>query len=407
MNNTSEVRKQTLPNGLQIIGERNPNNKSASLGFFVKTGARDETEPESGISHFLEHMMFKGTAKRSALEVTFHLGNIGAQANAFTSEENTVYYASVVPKYFSAIQELLSDMLRPALDQHEFDTEKKVILEEIALYQDRPNFYLFEHASRDFYAGHPAGNSVLGSTQSVSAISRDLMRNYFERRYAANNISLVASGNFDWNQFLDDANRYCGAWKSHEAGRAVSGFKAKALQKEYRKKKIQQSHVLFMTDSASAQEQERYPLGVLANILGDSSGSKLYWELIDSGLADSAGADSDERDGTGCFMVYASTEPAKLEQVASKIKNIISDHTNFSEQDLERAKTKICSRVALSGELPFSRLLALGTDWTYLKQINSLKETIAKIKAVTRAEIEKALAKFPLKTWSEFRLLPE
>jgi predicted Zn-dependent peptidase len=139
--------KQTqLKNGLTVIGESNPANVSSAIGFFVRTGARDETPAESGLSHFLEHMMFKGTPTRSAIDINMALGNLGAQANAFTSEENTVYYAAVIPERFSEMQELLSDMLRPALDPNEFDMEKKVILEEIALYQDRPHFFLFENA---------------------------------------------------------------------------------------------------------------------------------------------------------------------------------------------------------------------------------------------------------------------
>ena len=162
---------ETLSNGLTIVGEVNPNHKSCGLGYFVKTGARDETKEEAGISHFLEHMMFKGTAKRDALQVSFDLGNIGAQANAFTSEENTVYYSAIIPEYFEELHELLTDMLRPSLVQEEFDTEKKVILEEIALYQDRPHFYLYEHATAAFFGTHPLSQSVLGTTESVSALT--------------------------------------------------------------------------------------------------------------------------------------------------------------------------------------------------------------------------------------------
>jgi predicted Zn-dependent peptidase len=179
---TREMKKTVLSNGLTVVGEPNPANVSAAIGFFVRTGSRDENEQESGVSHFLEHMMFKGTATRSAEDITFQLGNIGAQANAFTSEENTVYYGAVIPEHLPAMQELLSDMLRPAIDPDEFSTEKNVILEEIALYQDRPTHVLFEKAYRTFYGTHPVGNSVLGSTDSISALTYEQMRGYFERR---------------------------------------------------------------------------------------------------------------------------------------------------------------------------------------------------------------------------------
>src|SRR5258708_1167985 len=159
-----EILLHTLKNGLTLIGEPNSANKSAAVGFFVRTGARDEVGKEAGISHFLEHMMFKGTEKRSSLDITYQLGNIGAQANAYTSEENTVYYSAIIAEFFSEIVELLCDMLRPALDRDEFNLEKKVILEEIALYQDRPQFYLFENAISTYFNSHTPGNSVLGTT---------------------------------------------------------------------------------------------------------------------------------------------------------------------------------------------------------------------------------------------------
>ena len=139
-----KFKSTVLKNGLRVVGEQRSSAVSSALGFFVKTGARDEEADVSGVSHFLEHMMFKGTEKRSALDITYQLGAMGAQANAYTSEENTVYYAAVLPEYFSDALELLSDMLRPALTEEEFKVEKKVILEEIALYQDRPTHVLFE-----------------------------------------------------------------------------------------------------------------------------------------------------------------------------------------------------------------------------------------------------------------------
>jgi predicted Zn-dependent peptidase len=397
----------TLPNGLQIIGQQSKTRKSAALGFFVKTGSRDEVGAESGVSHFLEHMLFKGTPKRSALELTFDMGNIGAQSNAFTSEENTVYYGAVLPEYVSSLQEILSDMMRPALRQEDFDTEKQVILEEIALYQDRPHFFLFENASKDFFGAHPAGNSVLGSTESIKALTSSTMRDYFNRRYSPGNVALVAAGNFDWKAFVSDAERLCGSWSPVETPRSTPRHAAQVMRKEYRKKKLHQTHVLFMTDGASAQDPERFSLGLLSTMLGDSSGSKLYWALIDSGLADGAGADTEERDGTGAFSAYASTEPDKLEKVASVVQEILSKPLDFSPEDLERARTKVITRMVQSNELPMGQLMALGLEWNARREVETLQESIDQYKKVSRSSIEAALEKFPLTTWSEFRLLPE
>ena len=403
----TKVHTEVLPNGLTILAESNPANVSAGIGFFVRTGARDETLRESGVSHFLEHMMFKGTPTRSALDINLELGNLGAQANAFTSEENTVYYATVIPEKFKAMQELLSDMMRPALDPEEFAMEKKVILEEIALYRDRPHFYLFEHAFKDYFGSHPAGNSVLGSDESISAVTRDEMKSYFDRRYSPSNMVLAASGNFSVDDFLKDARSLCGGWIDYQVSRDVARHESKSVYKEFRRKNLSHSHSVLIARGASAQDEERYALSILANILGDSSGSKMYWELVDKGLADSASFDSDERDGTGCVMVYVSTSPSKLDEVVKIAKGIVKSPMDFSDADLERAKAKIVSRIVLDGELPMGRLMSLGLEWNYRKTTTPLSNTIAKVRSVSRADIVRALDTFPMNDWSEYRLLPE
>lgn len=402
-----EIKEKTLSNGLKLIGELNPGNKSCGIGFFVKTGARDEMTEESGVSHFLEHMLFKGTEGRSALDITMEMGNIGAQANAYTSEELTVYYSAIIPEYFSAMQDLLSDMMRPALDADEFDMEKKVILEEIALYQDRPNFFLFENAYQDFFAPHCAGNSVLGTTDSVGALRVEQMQAYFARRYVPDNITLVGSGDFNWNRFIEDAERLCGSWQYGNANRQHSNFKFERRQKIYRKKDLTQAHMLWLAPSCGVAQAERIPLSLLATILGDHHGSKLYWALVDNGLAEGAGADNDERADTGCFAIYAATAPDKLNQVKDVVQKLSAKLLDFSSEDLERAKTKVVTRMALSGELPMGRLMALGSEWSNRSRIHRLHEKIKDIKAITKDDIAKALEKYPLNEWSEFSLLPE
>jgi predicted Zn-dependent peptidase len=404
---SDNVYKEVLPNGLTLLAESNSANVSAGIGFFVRTGARDESARESGVSHFLEHMMFKGTRTRSALDINLELGNLGAQANAFTSEENTVYYATVIPEKFKAMQELLSDMLRPALDPEEFAMEKKVILEEIALYRDRPHFYLFENAFKDYFGGHPAGNSVLGSDESISAVTRDEMKAYFDRRYSPSNIVLAASGNFSIEEFAKDARALCSGWQNFAVDRDVSRHAGKSVYKEFRRKSLSHSHAVLIAQGASAQDEERYALSILSNILGDCSGSRMYWALVDKGLADAASIDSDERDGTGCMMVYVSTSPAQLDDVVKIARGIVSTPLDFSDADLERAKAKIVSRIVLDGELPMGRLMSLGLEWNYRKTTTPLFETIAKVRSVSRADIENALKKFPMNEWSEYRLLPE
>src|SRR6187549_3028749 len=180
----------TLPNGLQIIGETSPSARSVSLGFFVRTGSRDETVEVSGVSHFLEHMMFKGTPRRSALDVNLDFDRIGASYNAYTSEENTVFYAAILPEYLPQAVDILADILRPSLREEDFEMEKNVIIEEIGMYEDQPMWSAYDAAKRSHFHDHPLGNSILGTADSIRALKRDQMHEYFRRRYVAPNVTV-------------------------------------------------------------------------------------------------------------------------------------------------------------------------------------------------------------------------
>lgn len=396
-----------LPNGLQLIGEVRPSAKSSALGFFVNTGSRDELPEESGVSHFLEHMAFKGSARRSSMDITMALGNLAAKANACTSEESTIYYAAVLPEYFESMLDLLTDLLTPVLDPAEYDMERKVILEEIARYQDRPTSALFEQATKEYFGSHPAGNSVLGSTESITKLPRDQMAAYFARRYAPSNMVLVAAGNFDWDRFVATAERLCGGWRDFSAPRHRSRHVASAMSHVYRRKNLKQTHIFMLTNGPAAQDEERYAFELLMTMLGDSSSSKIYWALIDSGLADSATIEHDVKDGVGCSYAYASTEPQRADEVADILRAVLAKPLDFSTHDLARAKTKVISRMVLGGELPLGRMMALGQEWLTAESLTTLEEEMAKYRAVTKHSIQAALEKFPVAPLAEFRMVGE
>src|SRR5438477_1393518 len=193
-----QFHREVLPNGLTIVGETNSAARSVALGFWVRTGARDETPEVSGVTHFLEHMIFKGSERRDAFAVNRDLDRIAANPNAFTSEENTVFHAMVLPEYLPQAVDILSDILRPSLREEDFDMEKNVIIEEIGMYEDQPMWSAYDHAKRAYFAEHPLGNSILGTADSIRALKRDQMHAYFRRRYVAPNITVAAAGNFDW-----------------------------------------------------------------------------------------------------------------------------------------------------------------------------------------------------------------
>ncbi len=213
----------TLDNGLQIVAECNPGAYSTALGFFVNTGARDETDAVSGVSHFLEHMMFKGTPTRSADDVNREFDEMGAHYNAFTNEENTVYYAAVLPEYQERSVELLADILRPSLREADFTTEKQVILEEIKMYEDQPPFGADDKIRAAFFGQHPLGRSVLGTAASVGGLSVDQMRGYFDNRYSPGNISLVGAGKIDFAELCRTAEKVCGKWRPRRRHAQAAG----------------------------------------------------------------------------------------------------------------------------------------------------------------------------------------
>src|SRR5204862_7164560 len=211
--------KHVLKNGLRIIGETNASARSVALGFFVRTGSRDERTDVSGVTHFLEHMVFKGTPRRSALDVKRDFDRIGAHYNAFTSEENTCFYAAILPEYLPQAVDILADILRPSLRTDDFDMEKNVIIEEIGMYEDQPMWSAYDAAKRSFFHDHPLGNTILGTADSIRALTRDQMHDYFRRRYVAPNVTVVAAGNFDWGDLVRLVEERCAGWETGPVGR--------------------------------------------------------------------------------------------------------------------------------------------------------------------------------------------
>lgn len=393
-----EFREHVLPNGLEVVAECNSDARSTALGFFVKTGARDETDDVAGVSHFLEHMVFKGTPTRSADDVNREFDEMGAHYNAFTNEEHTVYHAAVLPEYLRPAMALLSDILRPSLRDDDFETEKKVIIEEIRMYADQPPFGADDHVRASHFGRHPLGRSVLGTIQSITDLKVDSMRDYFRRRYSPGNIALVAAGQVDFEALVAAAGECCGRWEPFETGRKVeraaphSGFEC--LLKE----SSTQEYVLQLANGPGATDDDRFAAKLLATILGDDSGSRLFWELVDPGLAESANLGHGDYEGTGLFMTYLSCEP---EQTADNLRRVLEiyravEADGVTAAELEQAKNKINSRVVLSSERPRGRLFNLGSNWTYRREYRSVKDDLDAVDAVTLDQLVAVLAKYPL-----------
>lgn len=393
-----EFRSQTLDNGLEVVAECNGDAYSTALGFFVKTGARDETDAIAGVSHFLEHMVFKGTPRRSADDVNREFDEMGAHYNAFTNEENTVFYAAVLPEYQEASVELLADILRPSLRESDFNTEKQVVLEEILMNEDQPPFGADDKCRALHYGSHPLGRSVLGTAASITALPVDAMRDYFQRRYSPGNIVLAGAGRIDFDGLVAATRRYCGGWQPIEAGRLLPPAESHEAFQVIHKESATQQYAVQLTAGPNAADLDRYPAKLLATVLGDDTGSRLYWELVDSGLAEQVSLYHHEYEGAGLFLTYLSCDPEQAAENLQRIADVYrqAQECGITADELAQAKSKVASRVVLSGERPRGRLFALGGDWVQRREYRSVRDDLEAVSAITVEQVHSALERYPL-----------
>ncbi len=388
----------TLPNGLQLLGETIPTARSTSVGFYVVTGSRDETPEEGGVSHFLEHMMFKGTPRRTALQVNLDFDKIGANYNAYTSEEVTAYYAAVLPEYLPTGIDILADILRPSLREEDFATEKQVILEEIKMYEDNPGSMAWDKAKQLYFGSHPLGNSILGTSDGIRGLTRDRMHAYFERRYAPGNVVVAAAGNFDWAEFVDLVAQKCGQWTGPKADRGPTPDTQGERGRHHVTKDGTQQHYLLMSRGPSAESPARYAASVLSTALGDDTGSRIYWELVDPGHVESAGAMTDQAVGTGLVVTSFSSDPDKAPDNLATLERILKDvqDRGVTADEVEQAKNKIASRVVRGNERPMGRMRSIAGAWLYNREYADVDTELARFDAVDVNAIRDCLAEYPL-----------
>jgi len=384
-----EFKNDKLPNGLTLIGEVNKSAKSAAVGFFVKTGSRDEVPAISGVSHYLEHMLFKGTEKLTALEVNEAFDRTGARFNAFTSEENTVFYAAILPEYLAEVTQLWADLMRPSLRDEDFNIEKNVIKEEIAMYQDLPSFDVMDRCRSLHFDGHPCGNSVLGSVESIDALTADQMREYFARRYAPDNMVLACAGNFNWDQIRSIASESCSKWEKQDAGRELKHHSGSKREGRIEKANLMREHICLMSEGVSAQAPNRFAASLLGAIIGDEVGSRFFWELVDKALAEAASMTYGAMDGTGTFYSYIRCGRDKVPTVLDIVRGIFDDLTSngVTQEELTTSKNKTLSTLVIKNELPMGRLIDLGFNWTYLQEYRTIEDDVEAIKAVTVEDV--------------------
>jgi len=390
-----------LSNGLQIVGQPMPDFESVSVSYYVRTGSRDEPDPSiAGVSHFLEHMVFKGTRTLDWQQIPLEFNKIGAELNAFTSHEATVYFARVLGEYLERAVELLSDMMYPRLAESDFETEKEVIVNEIARSEDQPYNLAYRRMMQTYFGNHPLGHDVLGTRESIRNMHIEQMRNYWNRRYGANDLILSVAGNFDWEHIIDLAEQYCSNWRTGDAGRDVSRYEpAQSINQVVVDKKLKQQIIIIAMPSVDIKDSDYYAAALGGSIFGDGDGSRLYWNIHQKGLAESASAGIWAMEGTGIILMEANTTPEHapkvLKLLRGELDNLLEDGVH--EDELRRAKDKWISNLVLSSESTFSRMRTLANDWVTEGRLVSLDEEIERVEKVTTDDVIHALRRFPMR----------
>ncbi|MFM7520024.1 MAG: M16 family metallopeptidase [Planctomycetota bacterium] len=395
-------RHERLPNGLEIVAEVTDDALSTSVGFFVKTGARAETDATWGVSHFLEHMVFKGTTELSADEINRRFDWMGASANAFTSEEDTVYHAAVLPAQQHEATALLAAMMRPALRAEDFATEKLVILEEIRMYDDQPPFGADERCRAAFFAEHPLGRSVLGTVESIESLPVEAMREYHVRRYAPGNIVLAATGAVDFTALVETARRHCGEWEAlpssardtWRAGRGPTGDVRETIVRPA----ATLAYGVRMSAGPAGDDPERFAAKLLATVLGDDSGSRLYWALVDPGTAEQASCHHQDFRDAGLFATQLACEAGDAPALLDEVTGIYAEaaRSGITAAELEQAHNKLAGRVVLVGERPRRRLFSVGLEWARSGRYRSVADDLAIVEGMSLDDLHRVMDSWPL-----------
>lgn len=379
----------------EIVVLSDPAAFTATYGWFVKTGARHEQPEIAGASHFLEHMVFKGTERRTAEDVNRELDQLGAQSNAYTSEDSTVFYASVLPECQHQAVDLLTDLMQPLLREEDFEMERQVILEEIAMYDDQPPYGAFERATELFFGEHPLATRVLGTTETVADMTASQVREYHQGRYAKDNMFLVASGKVDVAQLIDYVGEATEKWpsaaKQVKEVKPVFGSGREVIEREL----THQYYGVQLWPGMCYNDPDRYALRMLCSILADDSGSRMFWELIDTGKAETATLWPQMWDDCGCLVGYLCCAPEDAEENDAILQKVLQAaiRDGVTEKELALARNKVTSSLILSDERPGNRMFALGQSWLSRGRYEPLDVVLSRYQAVTLEDIQRVAEK--------------
>lgn len=391
---SGHIRKQVLENGLTVLTERIDHLRSISLGIWLKKGSQDETPEDAGIYHFIEHMLFKGTATKDAYQVAKIIDSIGGYTDAFTSKENTCFYAKMLDEHLPVVMELFSDILiHPKFDEEDIEKERKVILEEIKMVEDTPGDLVHELFLEQFWDGHPLGRPILGSVETVSAVDRNLLRDRFTRNYVPSNVLISAAGKVDHDRLVDSIRKQFGLENTKNgSGHSLPPVQPRSFSTLRSKKDLEQAHICIGMMGYSAVHPDRYVAGVLNVILGGSMSSRLFQRIREErGLCYTVYSSMNPFRDTGYMNIYAATGK---ETVNDAIDLILQECRRFitepvDAEELENAKNHLKGSIILSLESSSSRMFQMArNEMNHGEQI-SVEQVLESISRVSIDDVQR------------------
>ncbi len=387
-----EIERATLPNGIRIVTEAMPYVRSVSLGVWIGSGSRIEHGPENGISHFIEHMVFKGTKHRSAEDIARSVDSVGGGLDAFTSKELVSFNTKVLDEHLPLALDILADLvLNPLFREADIEKEKSVILEEIKMEADQPEFVLHETFISNFWKGHGLGKPILGTKETVRKFGQSMLCDYYNRIYSPRNILVTAAGNLDHENIVKlvrdkfEGLQERGALPQDTVPRPHAPLILK------KKESLEQVHIALGVPSYALAHELRFPLYVLNTVLGGGMSSRLFQNIREKqGLAYAVYSELNLFSDTGCFTIYAGTaiETAKqvVESVIQELRHLKGEL--IGEEELRRAKDHLKGSLMLSLESTSSRMSNLARQELYFNRFMSLDEMLESIEAVTRDQVQ-------------------
>jgi predicted Zn-dependent peptidase len=379
----------TLPNNIRIAVDEMKDIETISIAVFVKTGSRNENLQNNGVSHFLEHMAFKGTKTRTAKEIAEQFEDIGGRINAYTSRETTVYYVKILKKDVQFAVEFLSDILQNStFDKIELEKERGVILQEIAMTNDTPDDIIFDYFQETAFPDQPLGRSILGPEKNVQNFKQSDLKNYIDQQYNYSNIAICAAGNISEEKFTGYVQKYFNKLgdknlKKIEEGKYQGGTFSK-------QKDLEQLHTLIGFNSVSYLNENYYRCQILASILGGGMSSRLFQSVREElGLAYSIYAFNYSNADSGLFGIYCGTDPQKADKMLDSVKVEIEKITqNITQKELSRTINQVQAGLLMSLESSHSRCQKLGNDILTKNRIVDHKEIIEKISNISVNDLQ-------------------